>query len=64
MGLGDGMKLRLGMKDESIGQRCENCGRALTAEAVYTREIDGSIHYFCCSHCADSFEGNRSQHCC
>lgn len=52
-------------KDEVEGKKCEQCGKPLTPENVYSREVKGMVHYFCCSHCADAFERRESEsHCC
>ncbi|AWR99045.1 transcriptional regulator [Metallosphaera hakonensis] len=56
------MKISLRINNQSPGDKCENCGRPLTPETTYVRQINGQAHYFCCSHCADAFE--KEQHCC
>lgn len=35
---------------------CEECGMELTEENTYEREIGGTKHLFCCSHCADTYQ--------
>jgi RNase P subunit RPR2 len=52
------MKMNLRIDNSDLkGKACENCGKALTPEDVYVRKIGSKLHYFCCSHCADDFEG-------
>jgi len=56
------LNLRIEKEDES---KCEYCGKPLTPENVYSREMKGKVHYFCCSHCADAFEKKENEsHCC
>jgi len=38
---------------------CEECGMELTEENTYERFIDGTKHFFCCSHCADSYQKSK-----
>jgi hypothetical protein len=47
-----GLRIRL---DKDV-LKCEYCGMPLTEHNVYTREIGGKTHYFCCEHCADAYE--------
>ncbi len=47
------MKLRMSVKE----LKCETCGVPVTEDTAYTRSINGETHYFCCSHCADRYEG-------
>jgi hypothetical protein len=54
----ENMKIRMNIKDE--GLKCEHCGRPITEEDMYYREINGIRHYFCCSHCADAYEKGMS----
>lgn len=49
------MKLRMNLNN--IDLKCENCGMKLTEDNIYVRVINGKEHYFCCSHCADAYEG-------
>ncbi|EHP70195.1 MAG: transcriptional regulator [Metallosphaera yellowstonensis] len=58
------MKLNMRLNLQRQVDKCENCGAPLSAGHVYSREINGVTHYFCCSHCADEFEGSGHPSCC
>ncbi|AWR96736.1 TRASH domain-containing protein [Acidianus sulfidivorans JP7] len=48
------MKLNFKINSSSP-DKCEHCGMPL-GDNPYTLEVNGHTHYFCCSHCADSWK--------
>ena len=44
-----------GYEGDEEGEKCSTCGEVLKDDVV-EREIEGTIHRFCCEHCADNFK--------
>ncbi|MEM0373822.1 MAG: TRASH domain-containing protein [Sulfolobaceae archaeon] len=40
---------------------CENCGMELTYDNIYSEEIGGKVHYFCCKNCAAEFKARLGE---
>lgn len=50
-----------GETDEGQKAKCRRCGKLLTVDNTYEREIDGEVEWFCSEKHADEYEKKRAE---